>query len=54
MTTVGRCMLRAVDATLRRAVETYLTAAWRGAVQRGRDDGDGIEGNRRLAYRAWR
>ena len=38
-------MLPAVDATLHRAVETSLTAAWRGAVRLGRDDGDGIEGN---------
>ncbi len=34
-----------MDATLHRAVETSLTAAWRGAVRLGRDDGDGIEGN---------
>ena len=37
-------MLPAVDAALHRAVETSLTAAWRGAVRLGRDDGDGIEG----------
>jgi hypothetical protein len=54
LTTVGHCMLPAVDATLHRAVETSLTAAWRGAVRLGRDDGDGIEGNthvRRLHQR---
>src|SRR5215467_6938935 len=45
--TVGHCMLPAVDATLHRAAETSLTAAWRGAVRLGRDDGDGIEGNTR-------
>src|SRR5262245_60261057 len=38
-------MLPAVDATLHRAVETSLTAAWRGAVRLVRNDGDRIEGN---------
>jgi len=39
-------MLPAVDATLHRAVETSLTAAWRGAVRLGPGDGDGIEEHR--------
>src|SRR5262249_45956673 len=38
-------MLPAMDATLHRAVETSLAAAWRGAVRLGREGGDGIEGN---------
>ena len=44
MSAAGHCILPAVDAALHRAVETSLTAAWRGAVRLGRDDGDGIEG----------
>jgi len=44
LSAAGHCILPAVDAALHRAVETSLTAAWRGAVRLGRDDGDGIEG----------